>query len=582
MLATLVLCVILIPWAGAGVIWLLGDNRPKAQHAVAVGISMLAALCAILLVLNTQIEIVLSIPVGSFYQAASFKADGLGAFLTLVSAGIGSLTVLFSVAYMHGEKQLGRYYSLILIFIGAMCGIVLSNSLLFLFFFWEITALCSYALISFYNDDPKAVAGGIKALIITQLGGVGLLAGALVIYAHTGSFEIDLFLSEASAFPNTTLALIAFGFLAAAAAKSAQVPFHTWLPDAMEAPTPVSALIHAATMVNAGVYLLARFSPAFFPVPGWKTAVMITGMLTGVMAAVMAVVAVDLKRVLAYSTVSQLGYMVYAIGVGGILASQFHLLSHAIFKALLFLAAGAIIHTIGTRDMRQMGGLGRQMPFVRSVFIIGALALAGIPVLNGFWSKEMILEAGLQGGLAWAFWLMVAGTGITGLYTLRMVWMIFFGRPYVDRQIHGTAPAMKITLAVLAVATLISWTLIEPFSELLSRSFPAGEMHILKLTQLGEEVLGNPATWMVLGIILVGAVIWLVHERLSWLRSGFGWLDKLAKASFGFEWLNQRIVLLCNGAATFLQASQTGILNWNVFGMSAGLMLVIICLTLWK
>ncbi len=172
----------------------------------------------------------------------------------------------------------------------------------------------------------------------------------------------------------------------------------------MEAPTPVSALIHAATMVNAGVYLLARFYPAFAEVPYWREAVMLVGMISALMAAVMALVATDLKRVLAYSTVSQLGYMVYAVGAGGLFASQFHLLSHAIFKALLFLSAGAVIHAVGTRDMREMGGLGKQMPVVRAVFVIGALALAGIPILNGFWSKELVLEAGLSGGPVLDVW----------------------------------------------------------------------------------------------------------------------------------------------------------------------------------
>ena len=181
------------------------------------------------------------------------------------------------------------------------------------------------------------------------------------------------------------------------------MPFHTWLPDAMEAPTPISALIHAATMVNAGVYLLARFYPAFEGVPGWRTAVIAVGVVSALLAALMALVADDLKRVLAYSTVSQLGYMVYAIGAGGIFASQFHLLSHAVFKALLFLGAGAVIHAVGTRDMRQMGRQKVQMPFVRAVFIIGALALAGLPILNGFWSKELILEAGLEWRPIWAY-----------------------------------------------------------------------------------------------------------------------------------------------------------------------------------
>ncbi|NUN51651.1 MAG: AtpZ/AtpI family protein, partial [Planctomycetaceae bacterium] len=332
-----------------------------------------------------------------------------------VATVVGSLAVIFSVDYMRGEASLGRYYALVLLFIGAMVGLALSGSLFLMFVFWEITALCSYALIAFYNDDPKAVAGGIRALIITQVGGLGLLAGALIAYAYLGDTQISTFLARADTLPAGMLAVMAFGALIAAAAKSAQVPFHTWLPGAMEAPTPVSALIHAATMVNAGVYLLARFYPAFEGVTGWKTAVVVIGLLSAFLAALMALVATDLKRVLAYSTISQLGYMVYAVGVGGVFASQFHLLSHAVFKALLFLAAGAVIHGVGTRDMRRMGGLRREMPFVRTVFVIGALALAGLPFFNGFWSKELVLEDGLHDGPVWAYAGMLIAAGITAL-----------------------------------------------------------------------------------------------------------------------------------------------------------------------
>ena len=247
-----------------------------------------------------------------------------------------------------------------------------------------------------------------------------------------------------STLPVDVLAVLAFGFLIAAAAKSAQFPFQTWLPDAMEAPTPISALIHAATMVNAGVYLLARFYPAFKDVPYWREAVMVVGMLSAVLSAVMALVATDLKRVLAYSTVSQLGYMVYAVGAGGIFASQFHLFSHSVFKALLFLGAGAVIHSVGTRDMREMGGLGKQMPAVCLVFVIGAAALAGLPILNGFWSKELVLEAGLEGGPLWIYALMLFGAGLTALYTFRCVWMVFYAKPKAEeRHIHDAGAAMR-------------------------------------------------------------------------------------------------------------------------------------------
>jgi NADH-quinone oxidoreductase subunit L len=327
-------CILLtigLPWLGALAVWLVDDRRPKLQHALAVIFSLAAGAAALVLLTQTAAGVTLTIPLGGLFGDITFAPDGLGAFLAAVATVVGSLAVIFSVDYMHGDPQLGRYYALVLLFIGAMVGLVLTNSLLFLFFFWEITALCSYALISYYNDDAKAVAAGIEALIVTQVGGVGLLAGALVAYAGLGTYEIDAFLKHAGTLPVAALAWTAFGFLVAAAAKSAQFPFQTWLPNAMEAPTPVSALIHAATMVNAGVYLLARFYPAFAPVPGWTDAVIAVGTVSALLTAVMALVAPDLKRVLAYSTVSQLGYMVYAVGAGGILASQFHLFSHAIF-----------------------------------------------------------------------------------------------------------------------------------------------------------------------------------------------------------------------------------------------------------
>ena len=233
---------------------------------------------------------VLDVPLGRAFGSVTFLPDGLAVFLAVVATVIGSLAVIFSVDYMRGEKQLGRYYAYVLFFIGAMVGLVLSSNLLLMFVFWEITALCSYALISFYNDDPKAVAAGVKALIITQVGGVGLLAGALLLYAYQGNYDVPTFLANHGALPANVLALMAFGFLVAAAAKSAQFPFQTWLPDAMEAPTPISALIHAATMVNAGVYLLARFYPAFEAVPHWREAVVAVGAITALMAALMAIV----------------------------------------------------------------------------------------------------------------------------------------------------------------------------------------------------------------------------------------------------------------------------------------------------
>ncbi|PKN84227.1 MAG: NADH-quinone oxidoreductase subunit L, partial [Chloroflexi bacterium HGW-Chloroflexi-7] len=344
--------------------------------------------------------------------------------------------------------------------------------------------------------------------------------GALILYVYTGTFDISVFIAAPSAVPAGMLAVLAFGFLIAAAAKSAQFPFQTWLPDAMEAPSPISALIHAATMVNAGVYLLARFFPAFKDVPYWCEAVMIVGMLSALLAAIMALTSMDLKRVLAYSTVSQLGYMVYAVGAGGVFASQFHLFSHSIFKALLFLAAGAVIHSVGTRDMEKMGGVGKHMPFVKWVFLIGALALSGIPVLNGFWSKEVVLEAGLAGGPSWIYGVMVLVAGLTALYTIRCVWKVFFGEARSDYHAHKVEMAMKVALAPLALAALVSWLAVGPFSTLLgTASLPQHHIESLNIAELVHEVLTLP-TLIALAAIAIGVVLWLLRAKLEGFVEG--------------------------------------------------------------
>ena len=591
MAAWLMALVIGLPWLGAACVWLAGGRGPRAQHTLAVGFSVAAGLASLGLLPFVSSQAAVRIPIGGVFGDLTLVPDGLGVFLAVVAAVIGSLAVLFSVDYMQGEAQLGRYYALVLIFIGAMAGLVLSGSLLFVFLFWEVTALCSYALISFHNDDPKAVAGGIKALIITGLGGVGLLAGALIVYANLGSYEIGDLLKKAPALPPAALGVIAFGFLAAAAAKSAQAPFQTWLPDAMEAPTPVSALIHAATMVNAGVYLLARFYPAFAPVPGWAAAVTIVGLLSALLAACMALVADDLKRVLAYSTVSQLGYMVYAIGVGGVFASQFHLLSHSVFKALLFLGAGAVIHAVGTRDMRRMGGLGRQMPFVRNVFIAGALALAGLPIFNGFWSKELILEAGLApaccwrglaDGPGWAYAGMLAGAGLTALYTCRMVWMVFYGEAAARHPAphgHDAPSAMRAALLPLALGALTTWLLAGPFGLMLESSLPYHALHAESTIDVVVQVVETPATWLALAVIAAGLAAWRWRtknrEAAARWAARFRGFARAAANGFGFEWINRRVVGLTQAAASALQTLQTGHLNWNMAGIVGGLVVVL-------
>ncbi len=575
---------VFLPWLGALVVLALA-RAGKLTVAAAVVFAAADAVLALCLLPFASAGIGFSVTIGGVFGELSLLPDAFGVFLAAVAAVIGGLAVVFSIDYMRGEEGQARYYSLVLFFIGAMIGLVLSANLLMVVVFWEITALCSWALISFHNDDPKAVAGGIKALIITGLGGVGLLAGSLAIYAQNGSFDIPTFLAQAHGFPPLLLAWIGFGFLAAAAAKSAQFPFQTWLPDAMEAPTPISALIHAATMVNAGVYLLARFYPAFSGVPGWTVSVVAVGMVSAFIAGVMALVADDLKRVLAWSTVSQLGFMVYAIGTGGIFQSQFHLLSHSVFKALLFLGAGAVIHSVGTRDMKKMGGLSRSMPLTCAVFILGALALAGIPPVNGFWSKELLLDGGFLHGPLWAYIVMLATAGLTVMYTLRCVWLVFFAPPVAAPHAHEAGPAMKTALIPLAVGSLLTWLLAGPFQALMLRTLPlhfaGGEAAEHGGTwAMVVDVVRSPSTWMALGVAAAGVLVWLARRPLARVWALLQPLRGAARAGFGFESINRGVSKAMEGAGEGLRATQSGILNWNVAAIVMAVIAVLLAVIL--
>ncbi|MBE2267376.1 MAG: NADH-quinone oxidoreductase subunit L [Anaerolinea sp.] len=578
MATILVLLTMLLPWAGALTVLLAGDRRERWQRILGVGFSGAGVVASLALLGFAGSDPVAELAVGGVFGSFAFVPDGLGVFLAAVAQTIGCLSLIFALDYMEGEPQFGRFSALVLVFIGAMCGLVLTESLLLLFVFWEMTALCSYALISFHNDDPKAVAGGIRALVITQIGGIGLLIGILAIYSQTGSLALTTLLAEP--LPASTLSLAAFGFLLAAAAKSAQVPFHTWLPGAMEAPTPVSALIHAATMVNAGVYLLARFYPAFAGVPGWTESVIVVGTVTALLGALMALATFDLKRVLAYSTVSQLGFMVAAVGAGGVYASQFHLLNHAVFKALLFLCAGAVIHAVGTRDMRRMGHLRASMPLVRAAFAIGGLALIGIPIFNGFWSKELIMEA-LVHDAPGAFAVLLFTVGLTALYTLRAFWLVFYGEAHTAFPVHDASGAMRFSLVALAVGAVILWVCAGAFGDLLEHTLPYhGEvLHYEPLTGMIAAVLTDPATYATLFAAAVGVLLWLERHRLN---AGLRLIDPLMRAAqvdFGFAWLNRQIVSGVQRAAVLIRRTQTGQVNWNMVGVVSAF--VVVLLVLW-
>jgi NADH-quinone oxidoreductase subunit L len=355
-------------------------------------------------------------------------ADGDSTLMLILVALVAFLVQLYSLEYLHDEPPaaLGRYYTYHSLFAFSMMGVVLAPNLLQLFICWELVGLCSFLLIGFWYQKPEAARAAVKAFWTTKAGDVGLLIGIILLWRVTGTFDLGELrtMVTSGAVPIEGLSLITFCIYLGAVGKSAQFPLHTWLPDAMEGPTPVSALIHAATMVTAGVYLLHRtvflFPPDVLMVVAW------IGAFTALLAAVLACVQDDIKRVLAYSTVSQLGYMMAAIGAGFSSAGFFHLLTHGLFKALLFLGAGAVIHAVHSNDLSHMGGLAKKMPQTALVFAIGTLSLAGIPLFGGFLSKEEILGATLAGHQTGPFVLLMVVAFLTAFYMFRVVFLAFF------------------------------------------------------------------------------------------------------------------------------------------------------------
>ena len=390
-------------------------------------------------------------------------ADGDSALMLVLVALVSFLVQVYSLGYLSDESMpsLGRYYAYQSLFAFSMMGLVLAPNFVQLFICWELVGLCSYLLIGYWYTKPEAARAAVKAFWITKAGDVGMLIGIVLLWRQTGTFDfLDLLqLADAGAIPLAGLGVITFCIYLGAAGKSAQFPFHIWLPDAMEGPTPVSALIHAATMVTAGVYLLTRTVWLFRLTPDVMEIVAWNGAFTALLAAVLACVQTDIKRVLAYSTVSQLGYMMAAIGAGFASAGFLHLLTHGIFKALLFLGAGAVIHAVGTNDIFAMGGLWRRMPQTFIVFLVGTLSLAGIPLFGGFFSKEEILGAVLVGGFPVPFAMLLLGAFLTAFYMFRVVFVSFFGSPAAsngagDHQVHDAPPFMALPLWILAVMSV--------------------------------------------------------------------------------------------------------------------------------
>ena len=387
--------------------------------------------------------------------------DNLSALMLVIVTLVALLVQVYSLGYMHGDPRFSRYYGFLSLFTFSMLGLVLSDNILQLFIFWELVGLCSYLLIGFWNEKPAPQLAQKKAFLVTKAGDLGFFLGVMAIFALFGSFRFEEILAgpKLALIAPAALTFIALALFFGAMGKSAQFPLHIWLPNAMEGPTPVSALIHAATMVAAGIFLVARMYPLFEAAPYALAVVAIVGTVTLFMAATIALTVFDIKGVLAYSTISQLGYMMLGLGAGSLTAGMFHLMTHAFFKALLFLGAGSVIHAVHTQDLREMGGLRKDMPLTFWTFLIATLALAGIFPLAGFWSKDEILLA------AWhhsrpLFFLALAGAFMTALYMFRLVFLCFFGAG--KKHGHESPDSMTRPLLVLAVLSAVAGLVATP------------------------------------------------------------------------------------------------------------------------
>ena len=400
----------------------------------------------------------------SFAFNIGFRVDALTTVMLLVITGVGFLIHVYSIGYMHGDEGYTRYFAYLNLFVFAMLILVLGNNYLMMFVGWEGVGLCSYLLIGFWYDKKSATDAGKKAFIVNRIGDFGFLLGMFTLFAAFGTLDFSSVFDAAEAdnfqkvFGNSTLVIATLLLFVGAIGKSAQIPLYVWLPDAMEGPTPVSALIHAATMVTAGVYMVAR-SAVLYNIAHTGEVVAWIGVLTAFFAATIALTQNDIKRILAYSTVSQLGYMFVGVGVGAYASGIFHLVTHAFFKGLMFLTAGSVMHAMANElDMRKMGGLKAKMPITHWTFFVGALAIAGFPFLSGFWSKDEILHSAWGSspiiyiiGLITAF--------LTAFYMFRLIFVTFYGEsraePEVASHAHESPPVMWVPLAILAIPSAL-------------------------------------------------------------------------------------------------------------------------------
>jgi NADH-quinone oxidoreductase subunit L len=545
--------------AGIGALLKQGQRKFAATIAIAsMSLSFVLAVVAFAHLLREPARLFLNFPwmqFGNEWVKLGWVLDPLASVMLVMVTFVGLLIFVYSVAYMHHDENFTRFFCFLSLFAGAMLGLLIANSLLLLFMCWEVVGLTSYLLIGFWYERPAAAAAAKKAFITTRIGDLGLLLGMVWLYGQTGTL---LFYDQgAGCMEHTALSLLAtqtigFGMAAStgiallifcgAVGKSGQLPLHVWLPDAMEGPTPVSALIHAATMVAAGVYLVARVYPLMSASPGGALEVVAwVGALTAIFAASIAVAQDDIKRILAYSTVSQLGYMMMGIGVGGVAVGVFHLIAHAFFKALLFLGAGSVIHGLmGEQDIREMGGIRKWMPVTFATYAVGTLALCGFPLFfSGFWSKDAILHAAYGWNVSRVpFYLGAIGALLTAFYMTRQVCYVFFGARRKDpapepippsesaasdphEAAHESPATMTAPLVLLAIFAILlgflgtpAWPWLQDFLEMRRASFD--------FAQLAEEGL--------IPLMLASSLLVFAGLGLGWWMYGWRPIRRAANA----------------------------------------------------
>ena len=529
-MSRLVWLIPLFPLVGALANALFGRRIGHAAHWIAVPALLLSFLTSCLVfsrVLHGETYVGQLFPwisAGSFQTGVLVQVDQLTGVMLLVVTGVGFLIHVYSIGYMHEDPDVARFFTYLNLFVFSMLTLVMAGDFLLLYVGWEAVGLCSYLLIGFWYQRQSAIAAGKKAFIVNRVGDFGFGLGIMLIWTTFGTLTYrEVFSKATDAVSTGTYLAIALLLFTGACGKSAQLPLFTWLPDAMEGPTPVSALIHAATMVTAGVYMVARCHKLFEMAPLSLEIVAWVGGLTALFAATIGVAQTDIKRVLAYSTISQLGYMFVGVGVGAYAAGIFHLVTHAFFKALLFLGAGSVIHGLhGEQDLRKMGGIAPRMLVTTITFLVGAVGLAGLPPFAGFFSKDEILAATFHHeGHRLLWFILLAGVFFTAMYTARLVFLAFFGRPRMSKEqahhIHESPAVMTVPLGLLAILTAVAGIIGVPsehgttFTRFLAPVLPAAE---------GEH--GGVAA---LALAAVSVIAALAGVFVAWLVYGRGQVD---------------------------------------------------------